>query len=164
MKFIEYSIQWAKGESFEGLCVTIAGGLTLICSFLIWKYGTTLNAKALIIPTLVLGLFFSMIGSYMLYSNQQRLTEFQVAYQADSEAFLQNEKKRVEDFQIMYLVSLAISMVSFVQVILAFTFSKNPTFHAITLVLSVFGLSLIILDYFSKERSQIYYDHILNHL
>ncbi len=36
----------AKGESFEGMCITIAGILTLICSLLIWKFGTTLNAKA----------------------------------------------------------------------------------------------------------------------
>jgi hypothetical protein len=164
MKLIEYSTQWAKGESFEGMCIAIAGVLTLGCSFLIWKYGTTVNAKALLIPIFILGLLFSAMGSYMMYANNQRVTDFQSAYQTDSEAFIQNEKKRVEGFQFMYPTSLAISAVCFLLTILAFAFSKNATFPAIGVALYVFGLSLIIIDYFSKERGQIYYEHLLNHL
>ena len=162
MKLVEYSVQWAKGESFEGMCITIAGILTLICSVLIWKFGTTVNAKALLIPALVLGILFSTMGSFMMYSNNKRITEFQNAYQTDSAAFIQNEKKRVEDFQFMYPTSLAISAVCFLITVLAFAYSKNSTFHAIGIALTVFGMSLIIIDYFSKERAQIYYDHILN--
>jgi drug/metabolite transporter (DMT)-like permease len=164
MKLVEYSVQWAKGESFEGMCIVIAGVLTLVCSLLIWKFGTTVNAKALLVPAFVLGLLFSTIGGFMLYSNNQRIAEFQNAYQTDSEAFIENEKKRVEDFQFMYPTSLAVSVVCFLITVLAFVFSKNPPFHAIGIVLTVFGVSLIIIDYFSKERAQIYYDHILNNL
>jgi len=164
MKLVEYSVQWAKGESFEGMCITIAGILTLICSVLIWKFGTTVNAKALLAPTFILGLLFSTMGSFMLYSNNKRITEFQQAYQTDSESFVQNEKKRVEDFQFMYPTSLAISAVCFLFTILVFVYSKNPMFHSVGIVLTVFGVSLIIIDYFSKERAQIYYDHILNTL
>ena len=82
MKLVEYSIQWAKGESFEGMCIAIAGILTLICSLLIWKFGSTVNAKSLLIPAFVLGLLFSTMGSFMLYSNNKRVTEFQNAYQS----------------------------------------------------------------------------------
>jgi uncharacterized Tic20 family protein len=102
------------------------------------------------------------MGSFMMYSNNKRITEFQNAYQTDSAAFIQNEKKRVEDFQFMYPTSLAISAVCFLITVLAFAYSKNSTFHAIGIALTVFGMSLIIIDYFSKERAQIYYDHILN--
>ena len=164
MKFIEYSTQWAKGEMFEGLCITIFGVLTLVCTLLIWKYGTTVSAKALVIPSLVIGLLFSSMGGFMLYSNNNRITEFQSAFQADSVEFIQNEKIRVEGFQFMYPTSLAISAVCFLVAILAFAFSKSPTYQAIGVALAVFGLSLIILDYFSKERGQIYYEHILNNL
>jgi putative Mn2+ efflux pump MntP len=164
MKLIAYATQWAEGEIFEGLCITIAGIFGLICTIFIWKYGTTVNAKALLIPTLVLAVLFSLMGTYMMYSNKQRIDTFQNAFQSDSEKFIQNEKKRVEDFQFMYPTSLAISAVCFVITIIAFSFSKNPTFYAIGLVLSVFGLALIIIDYFSKERAQIYYEHILNNL
>jgi len=164
MKLVEYSVHWAKGESFEGMCIAIAGVLTLICSLLIWKFGTTVNAKSLLAPTFILGLLFSTMGSFMLYSNNKRVTEFQQAYQTDSESFIQHEKKRVEDFQFMYPTSLAITAVCFLFTILAFVYSKNPTFHSVGIVLAVFGLSLIIIDFFSKERAKIYYEQILNNL
>ena len=164
MKLVEYSVQWAKGESFEGMCIAIAGVVTLMCALLIWKFGTTLNARALLTPALVLGFLFSFMGSYMMYSNNQRIADFQSAYQSDAAEFTQNEKNRVEDFQFMYPASLAISGLFFLITILAFSFSERPSFHAIGIALTVFGMSLIIIDYFSKERAQIYYEHILNNL
>ena len=164
MKLIEYSTQWAKGEMFEGLCIAIFGILTLLCTLIIWKYGTTINAKALVIPSLVLGLLFSAMGSFMVYSNNNRIAEFETAYQENPMEFTQLEKTRVEEFQILYPISLAISAVFFLVTLLAFVFSKSPTFHAIGLALSVFGLALIIIDYFSKERGQIYYEHIQSFL
>jgi ABC-type Na+ efflux pump permease subunit len=164
MKLIEYTTQWAKGEMFEGLCIAIFGILTLLCTLIIWKYGTTINAKALVIPSLVLGLLFSAMGSFMVYSNNNRIAEFETAYQENPMEFTQLEKTRVEEFQILYPISLAISAVFFLVTLLAFVFSKSPTFHAIGLALSVFGLALIIIDYFSKERGQIYYEHIQSFL
>ena len=53
MKFIEYSTLWAKGEIFEGLCVTLFGVLVIVCTAMLYKFGATTNAKALIIPTLI---------------------------------------------------------------------------------------------------------------
>ena len=164
MKFIEYSTQWAKGEIFEGLCVTLFGVLIIVCTAMLHKFGTTINAKALIIPTLIIGLLFGMLGSYMLYSNNQRINQFESEYQANPTTFIENEKKRVEEFQILYPISLAISAVCFFVTILVFTFSKSPNFHAIGVALSILGLTLIIIDYFSKERAQIYYEHILNQI
>jgi len=81
MKLIEYSTQWAKGEMFEGMCIAVLGILTLVCTVIIWKYGTTINAKALVIPTLVIGLLFMAMGSFMVYSNNNRIAEFEKAYQ-----------------------------------------------------------------------------------
>jgi len=164
MKLIEYTTQWAKGEMFEGMCIAVLGILTLICTLIIWKYGTTVNAKALVIPTLVIGLLFTAMGSFMVYSNNNRIAEFESAYYNNSTEFAQKERTRVEEFQILYPISLVISAVCFLVTLLAFVFSKNPTFHAIGIVLSVFGVALIIIDYFSKERGQIYYEHIKNYL
>jgi hypothetical protein len=164
MNIIEHSIAWAKGEQFEGMCIAIAGVLSLLLAGLLWKYGTTINAKSLIIPTMVFGVLFALMGSYMVYSNGQRQTEFQQAYEFNSEQFINSEKQRVEDFQFMYPTSLAISAVCFLITLIAFVWSKNPNFHAIGILLSVFGLSLIIIDYFSKERASIYYDQILQQL
>lgn len=164
MKLIEYTTQWAKGEIFEGICIAILGVTTLIFTALIWKYGTTVNAKALIIPSLVMGILFSAMGSFMIYSNNKRIADFEIAYQTNPTDFVQAEKSRVENFQFMYPTSLAISVVCFFVTLLAFALSKSPTFHAIGIALSLLGFALIVIDYFSKERSQIYYEHIQNYL
>lgn len=164
MKFIEYSIQWAKGEIFEGWCVTLFGISIIICTTALYKYGTTTNAKALVVPLAVVGLLFGLLGSYMLYSNNQRIPKMEVDYQGNATNFIESEKKRVEDFQVLYPISLAISAACFLITLLAFIFSKNATFQAIGIALSVVGFSLIIIDFFSKERAHIYYEHILNHL
>lgn len=164
MKFIEYSIAWVKGEQFEGMCIAIAGIATLFATFMLWKMGTTENARSLAVPTLVLGLLFTLMGSNMVYSNGQRHHEFQQAFEKDNQQFIVAEKKRVEDFQFMYPTSLAISAVCFLITLVVFVWSKNPTLHAIGIVKSVFGLSLISIDYFSKERVAIYYEQILQQL
>ena len=100
----------------------------------------------------------------MVYSNVQRQKTFQKNYETNSSNFISAEKKRVEDFQFMYPTSLAISAICFLITLTAFVWSKNPNFHAISIILSVFGLSLIIIDYFSKERAAIYYIQILQNL
>jgi len=41
---------------------------------------------------------------------------------------------------------------------------KNETLYATGIALSVFGIAMIVIDYFSKERATIYYEHILQHL
>lgn len=79
MNIIEHSIAWAKGEQFEGMCIAIAGVLSLFLAGILWKYGTTVNAKSMVIPTMVFGILFALMGSYMVYSNGQRQTEFQHA-------------------------------------------------------------------------------------
>lgn len=164
MKFVEYSIQWAKGEQFEGWCIAIEGIFILFLAFILWKFGSSLNAKSLVIPSLIFGLLFSLMGTYMIYANGQRQVTFRQSFEINSEQFLKDEKKRVEDFQFMYPASLAISAICFLVTLVAFVWADNPNFHAIGIILSVFGLSLIVIDYFSKERAMTYYQHILEQL
>lgn len=164
MNIIEHSIAWAKGEQFEGMCIAVGGILSIVLAILLWKFGTTINAKSLVIPTLVFGLLLTLMGGFMIYSNGQRQHDFQQSYEKNSIEFTQQEKMRVEDFQFMYPTSLAISVVCFLTTLIAFVWSNNPNFQAIGIVLSVFGLSLIIIDFFSKERAAIYYEQILQNL
>jgi len=164
MKLIEYSTQWAKGEILEGVCILVVGFLALICSFLVWKFGSTFNAKALLIPVFVLGFLLSSMGGFMMYSNSNRINEFKTAYYSNPIEFINSEKTRVEEFQILYPISLGVSGLCFLLTLFAFLVSKSPTYHAIGIALSVFGAVLIVIDYFSKERAQIYYYNILNSL
>jgi hypothetical protein len=164
MSLVEQSIAWAKGEQFEGLCIAIFGLVFVVLAGLLWKIGTTNNAQSLVLPTFVFGLLFSAMGCYMFYSNGQRQEAFLKNYETDRNGFVAAEKKRVEDFQFMYPASLAISAICFLVTLIAFVWSDNSNFQSIGILLSVFGLSLIVIDFFSKERALIYYEQILNNL
>lgn len=97
----------------------------------------------------------------MVYSNNMRQQTLINSYEENAQQFALSEKKRVEDFQILYPISLAISAVCFLLTLVAFVWSKNPNFQAVGIALSVFGFAMIVIDFFSKERASIYYEQIL---
>ena len=164
MNFYQYTQNWLKGELFEGTIILITGIVLIIIALLFWKFGSTPNAKSLIIPVLVVGLLFSLgIGSMMI-SNQKRIAQFEEAYQDNPKAFILSEKQRVEDFQVLYKYSVGFAAISFLLTIIAFGFFENRIFQSICIALMIISVSLIIIDHFSKERAAIYYIEILKAL
>lgn len=135
--------------------VTLAGG------FLFWKLGSVPAAKALLLPLIVTGLIYSAIGISMYISNQKRLTEYEQNYKLDSLSFIKAEKQRVENFQYMYVISKVVATVFFAVTLLLFWFTKNPGLHALGIGLTLFALTGLVVDYFSQERAEIYYQAIL---
>lgn len=161
MDFIEHTINWVKGEIFEAAIFGSFGLLTIICSLLLWKFGETPNSKALIIPLLIVGLFFLGTAISGIVSNNKRLPQYTNTYKEDKFAFIQSEKKRVEDFQYLYKMTIIIASVCFAVAICFFLFTNNHVLKAIGLALIIFGLTGLIIDYFSKERADTYYKLIL---
>lgn len=161
---MHHTHDWLKGEFFEGTIVLMTGILLMIISGLFWKFGTTPNAKSLVIPILTVGILFSVgIGS-MMFSHQKRSKDFEHHYKENPLEFVKSEKQRVEDFQVLYKYSIAFSAVSFLLTIITFGFMENKTFQSICIALMLVSVSLIIIDHFSKERASIYYEHILTEL
>ena len=160
MDFIQHTTNWVKGEIFEATIFGSFGLLTIICSLLFWKFGETLNSKAVIIPFAIVGVFFLATAISGIVSNNKRLTEYTEAFQKDEKSFIASEKKRVEDFQYLYKLTIIIASVSFALAIGFFWFTDNYILKAIGLALIVFGLTGLIIDYFSKERADYYYKAI----
>jgi glycerol uptake facilitator-like aquaporin len=160
MEFIQHTLNWVKGELFEGKIIAIASFAILLSSFIFWKFGTTPNAKAIVIPLLVVGIIAASVGVPMVFSNQKRLVEFQTNYEENPTAFIQSEKERVEDFQYMYKTALIATVVFLVVALCLLWFTKSQYLHALAIALMLFGLSLQMIDYFSKERAKVYYEHI----
>jgi glycerol uptake facilitator-like aquaporin len=160
MEFIQHTLNWVKGELFEGKIIAIVSFAILLASFLFWKFGTTPNAKAIVIPLLVVGVIAASVGVPMVFSNQKRLVEFQSNYEENSLEFIQSEKERVEDFQYMYTTALIATVVFLLVALCLLWFTKNQYLHASAIALILFGLSVQMIDYFSKERAKVYYEHI----
>jgi len=164
MKFYNHTQNWLKGELFEGTIILITGIILIIISLLFWKFGSTPNAKALIIPLMVVGLLFTLgIGS-MMFSNQKRISNFNKSYQENPKEFIESEKQRVEDFQVLYKYSVGFAAISFLLTIIAFGFMENRIFQSVCIALMLISVSLIVIDHFSKERAKIYYQHILTEI
>lgn len=160
---IEHTLNWYKGEIFEAKFILAFGVATILVATLFRYFGNTLNSKALFIPLLIVGLIFIAIGGSMGYSNQKSIRTIEQASKENIGEFVSAEKKRVEDFQYLYPLSLSISAVCFVIAVVFLGFMKNHHLHAIAIAITVFGFAFMVIDYFSKERSAIYYKQIINY-
>lgn len=156
MAFIHHTNAWIKGEIFEATLFGVFGLLITLSAVFFWKWGTTANAKAVVIPFAVVGLFFVATAIATTLSNKERLAKYQEAFRQDPKAFVQSEKKRVEGFQYLYQMTLVIATVSFSVALAFFFFTNNQVLQAIGLALVLFGLTGLVIDYFSKERATAY--------
>ncbi|MCU0359381.1 MAG: hypothetical protein MUF75_01490 [Bacteroidia bacterium] len=157
MDFIQHTTHWVKGEIFEATLFGSFGLLTIVCSVLFWKFGETPNSKAVILPFAIVGLFFLVTALSGIASNKKKLVQYKEAFQKDPFAFVQSEKKRVENFQYLYKITILIASLSFAIAIGFFLFTSNHLLRAIGLALIVFGATGLIIDHFSKVRADTYY-------
>lgn len=164
MDFIQHTTNWIKGEIFEAIIFGSFGLLTIIGSLMLWKFGDTPNSKALIIPLAVVGVFFLGTAISGITSNNKRLPQYTEAYNNDKSAFIHSEKKRVEDFQYLYKITIIIASVFFALAIIIFIFTSNHILKAVGIALIIFGLTGLIIDYFSKERADKYYKEIMTEI
>lgn len=164
MSFYHHTSAWIKGELFEATLVLLFGLLTSIAGYLFWKIGTTPASKAMLIPLVLTGVVYAVIGGGMLVSNSKRVREFEPLFKQGNSTFIRSEKKRVEDFQYGYVISKVVATIFFAATVLIFWLTKSTTWQGIGVGLAVFALAGLVLDYFSQERADIYYKAILNAL
>lgn len=157
---IQNTINWYNGEIFEGKFILGFGFFLILTALLFYFLGNTPAAKALLIPLLVIGLFFSITGVNMIYSNGKQKQEIVKRYGQNPKEFINTEIKRVNDFQYLYPMSIAISLACFLIAIALLYFTQNIYLKAIAISLILFGMAFAVIDYFSKERATIYYEQL----
>ncbi|MFT3739086.1 MAG: hypothetical protein QM786_10030 [Breznakibacter sp.] len=164
MNFYNHTSAWIKGELFEATLILSFGAVAMLAGYLFWKIGTTPSSKALLLPFVITGIIYAVIGGGMLVSNNKRTKEFEQTFQQGNKAFIQSEKARVEGFQYGYVISKIVATVFFTATLLIFWTTKNPTWQGIGIGLTLFALAGLVVDYFSQERADIYYKTILDAL
>lgn len=157
---IQNTINWYNGEIFEGKFILGFGFFLILTALLFYFLGNTPAAKALLIPMLVIGLFFSITGANMIYSNGKQKQEIVKRYERNPKEFINTEIKRVNDFQYLYPMSIAISLSCFLIAVALLYFTQNIYLKAIAISLILFGMAFAVIDYFSKERATIYYEQL----
>ena len=161
MNIIEHTINWYKGEIFEGTLIGLFGAILLVISIVFWRLGKTPNAQAMVIPLLVVGLLLSLTGGFMANSNANKIKTLTESKIENHQEFLQVEKKRVEDFQPLYTYTKIGAALFFTMAIILFFVTKDKHWQAVAIALIILGASGLVIDYFSKERADVYYNQLL---
>ncbi|MEW4924419.1 hypothetical protein [Algibacter sp. 2305UL17-15] len=163
MKFIDYTNQWIKGELFEARLIVAFAFIIIVIALLFYYLGSTPSAKALVFPLLLVGILFLGIGGGMLYSNPKRSTEYAQLFGQNETEFIKTEKERVEKFSSWYPITRWIMAGLGVLGIGIFIFWETPIGRAIGIALILTMLATYVVDHFSEERANMYYQHIINH-
>ena len=160
MEFIEHTVNWVKGENFEGGMVALYGAMLVVLAVYFWKFGHSATARVLIIPFLVVGLFWGIAGSGGRYRNTHRVEEFRMEYEKDPAVFVKSEKKRVEGFMGWYRW-LLIGWSTLVIVGLAlFNFWGGNLGRAIGLAVILFAVAGLMVDHTSEHNARAYHAEI----
>ena len=164
MEFIQHTINWCKGEIFEGSMVALYGAVIVIVSILFRKMGTTPFTKAMFIPLLVVGLLCIIVGGSLVINNNKRIADYQKAYDSNPQEFIKSEKERTDNFIKWYPYTMYITAVVIIIGIGCYLFWGGAWGRALGLSLLLLGLSVLFLDNFSEERADIYHQAIVNAL
>lgn len=157
---MQNTINWYNGEIFEGKFILAFGLFLILTASLFYFLGNTQAAKVLLIPMLVIGIFFSITGANMIRSNGKQKQEAAKKYEQNPKEFINAEIKRVDDFQYLYPMSIVISLACFLSAIALLYFTQNVNLKAIAISLILLGMAFAVIDYFSKERATIYHEQL----
>jgi len=164
MEFINHTLNWCKGEIFEGKMSFLFGIIILLVSLAYWKWGSTPYAKTMVWPLLIVALFAMGAGIYLVTANQKRIVEYQTLFKNNPTEFIENEKQRTEDFITWYPITQKIFFGVMVIGLLCMILSHNRVIRAIGIGLMLLAFYVIVLDHFSEERAETYYTKIIEQL
>lgn len=156
MTAFDHALRWIHGELIEG-AVAIAFGLLLVgCAGLLWRFGESPAARAMVIPLLVLGGAMAVICVVMEVNNVLRIEAFRQAHALDPAAFAEKEIERVRGFTGWYRYTFAAGALLVVAGLAVFLLRHTPLAQAIGLVTIILGATALHFDFFSKARATRY--------
>lgn len=160
MTFFKHTENWFKGEAFEAGMLVIYGTLLVVLALYFWRFGNTPTARVLIIPFLVVGLFWGMAAGVGLYRNPSRMEAFRAAHEKAPIEFVQSENKRVEAFSGWYRPLLIGWTVLILVGLGLFHFWGGNLGRAIGLAVILFGVAGLMVDHTSEHNARAYYAEI----
>ena len=159
-EFINYSIDWYKGENIEGGMVMIWGAFLLIMSLYFYVLDKFDSTHQLIIPLLIAGLIWFTAAAVGFVANNNRLEKAKIEYQQNSERFIENEKARVANYLPTYKYLLIGWSIAIVIGLVLFNFTHSSLARAIGLSLILFSIMGLIVDLTSEQNATEYYKRI----
>lgn len=164
MEFINHTLNWCKGEIFEGKMSILFGIILLTISFAYFKWGSTPYAKAIFWPLLVISILAIGAGVYLLSANSKRIENYPTQFEKNPAEFVQAEKQRTEAFIKVYPVTFKILFVLMIIGMSCMLFSDKALIRTLGIGFMLLSFYGFLLDHFSEERAMTYHSHIKAHL
>lgn len=160
MEFIDCTINWAEGEILEAIIIGVFGAIIVLCGLLFWKFGTTPNAKSLIIPLIIIGCIPLFNGVFGALNNKNRISTYKTQWEQNQEEFVRAEYKRVKGFDDIFKYTYPLAIILTVGGAVLFFVLGSSIWRAISLAMITLGLMTYYIDHFASERAEIYLEQI----
>jgi hypothetical protein len=156
MTFFKHTEDWFKGEAFEAGMLMTFGILLVILALYFWKFGHTATARVLVIPFLVVGLFWGIAAGIGTYRNTRRIEEYRAEHEKAPTEFVQSEKERVEGFLGWYHPLLIGWSTLIIAGLALFNFWGGNLGRAVGLAVIFFGVAGLMVDHTSEHNARAY--------
>jgi len=156
MELLKLATEWAKSEVFSTRFFILFAIGFLIASVGFWQLGKTDLAKAYIIPTLVAGILLLIIGSGLIYTNSQRVIQFEKDFNTDAPAFYQSEIERSESTIKQFVVVFKVVPILIMVAALLILFINAPTWRAICITTIALLIIILLIDGNAQSRMETY--------
>ena len=160
MELLKLATDWAKAEVFSTRFFIFFAILFLIASFGFWHLGKTDLAKAYIIPTLVAGILLLIIGSGLVYTNIQRVKQFEKDFNTDETAFYQSEIERSESTIKQFTFVFKLVPILIIVAALLILFINTPTWRAISVTTISMLIVILLIDGNAQSRIENYHKEL----
>ncbi len=161
MDILKAATDWAKAELFSTPFFILFGLVFMAASLGFWKLGKTDMAGAYIIPTLVAGLLLFIIGSGLLYTNIQRVSQFEKDYNADVNSFVESEITRCEATLKEYkLIVFKVIPILIILAAIIIIFLSTPTWRAISITTIAMLTVILLIDGTAYARINSYHKEL----
>ncbi len=156
MEVLKIATDWARAEVFSTRFFIIFAVLFLAASIGFWQLGKSELAKAYIIPMLVAGVLFMIIGVGLFYTNKSRITQFEAAYNSDASAFVASEMARAEKTLNEYKIVFKVVPMIIIVAALLILFINTPTWRAIGITTIAMMVVILLIDGMAHARIEAY--------
>ena len=161
MELLKLATEWVKAEVFSTRFFIIFGLIFLIGSIGFWQFGKTDLARSYIVPTLVAGILLVIIGSGLLYTNIQRVTQFEKEFTIDTNSFLEAEIARTEatlkEYKTVVFTAIPIIIIIFALLIILI---NTPIMRAISITTIAMLIVIMLIDGTAHARINTYHNEL----
>ena len=160
MTALDHALNWIDGELVSGGALIAFGLLLVGCGGLLWRYGESTAARAMVLPLVVMGGLITVLSAVGTLNNVRRIAEFREAYVVDPSVFVEEEIARVQGFMSWYVYTFVGASILIVAGLAAFLIAGAPMWKGIGLAMIVLGAAALHVDFFSKASATQYLENL----